>query len=136
MTVDAAGDGPLRENLRLALELARLPALRAPVVIRVVLERAAERTLEIPEVRRGNRMAPGTDVGFPAAAAHREAAAEHFVNVTDGKGDVIQAGPAGARENECIVMTARRSCAQKRGVPRIAVADHEPEPAHEEVQHR
>ena len=51
-------------------------------------------------------MPAGADFGFPAFLAHGDAAADDFVDVGHGEGDMVDAGFAGAVENEKIVVLA------------------------------
>src|SRR5882757_6656868 len=95
VAIDATGNRPFGEELRLALELPWSPGCGAPVIIGVVFERAAERPFEVPEISRRDRVAPGADVRLPALAAHREPAAEHLVDVADCEGNMIETGAAG-----------------------------------------
>src|ERR1700754_3464605 len=51
-------DRPLRKHRRTRCELPRLPFLREHVLVRVVLDQPTRRILEIPEIRRRDRMPP------------------------------------------------------------------------------
>ncbi|SSL83021.1 Uncharacterised protein [Klebsiella pneumoniae] len=71
------------------LKLARLPVFRQIIIVGVVLKSAAGRAVDIPEVGRGDRMAAGTDKRAPRVFIHRNAAADHFMNIPYGKRDVV-----------------------------------------------
>ncbi|MNV93715.1 hypothetical protein D3C71_1884420 [compost metagenome] len=67
-------------------------------------------------------MPPRADFSGPAAAGNVHAAAEHFVHIAHGEGDVVQAGARGGQlQHEQIVVTAFFSGAQERAAIRIAV---------------
>ena len=72
------------------LQLARLPVFRQIIVVGVVLERAAGRAVDVPEIGRGDRVAAGADKGAPLFV-HGDAAADHFVNIAHGECHVVQA---------------------------------------------
>src|SRR6266436_4030498 len=99
---------PLREAVHPVA--AGFPRLGDIVRIAEVLERAAERILEVPEVRGRKRMPAGSDLGLPAAPGKRHAAAEDLVHVANLERDVMQIGLAGPalQEEEVMVLAALR----------------------------
>ena len=67
-------------------------------------------------------MLAGTELGFPALAAHVQAAAKHLVNITHGKGHMVQAaGFARQLQQENIVMPAIHRAAHEDAAPRVTV---------------
>src|SRR5882672_9744734 len=74
------GETPLCKQLRRLLERAGFPPGVDDVGIEVVFGRAAARIVEVPEVARRDRMAPGPERRTPAAPRHIEPAAEQLVD--------------------------------------------------------
>ena len=81
-------------------------------------------------------MPAGADFRLPAFPAHGETAADDFVNVGDGEGDMIDAGLAGAVEHEGVVMIAHALATHEHAVARIFVTDREAELFGVEGAHR
>ena len=122
MAVDAAVDRPFGEHGGAGLELARLPGFGEVVFVGVVLDQAATGVLEIPKVGRRDGVAARAELGGPAAAAHVQAAAKHLVNVTHGKGHVVQAHLAGGQlQQKQVVVAALRGAAHEHAPPGVAV---------------
>ena len=72
------------------LQLARTPVFRQVVIVGVVFKRAAGRTVDVPEIGGGDRMTARPDKGAPVIFIHRNAAADHLMNIAHGKGDMVQ----------------------------------------------
>src|SRR5579864_4038146 len=107
IAVDATVDRPLGEYGRTRFEIARLPFGRELVFVGVVLDQTASRILEVPEVRRRHWMTSRPELRIPAATADMHAAAEHFVDVAHGEGNVIQTALAARqRQQKNIVVAA------------------------------
>lgn len=103
-------------------QLARLPVFGQVVVVGVVLKRPAGRAVDVPEVGGRHRMTARADKGAPVVFIHRNAAADHLVNVAHGKGDVVQAALAVRQlKQEQIVMATARATAQKHRTVDVAV---------------
>ena len=109
------GDGP-------GLEVARLPVGGELVFVGVVLDQAAGRVPEVPEVRRRHRVPARAELGFPAAAREVQAAAEHLVDVAHGEGHVVEAALArGQLQQEQVVVPALGRAAHEGAAAGVAV---------------
>ena len=94
--VEPANDGPFCEQFGLALEVARLPVFRQVVLVRIVFGEPTARGIDIPEIRRGDRVSPGAKLRLPALSADVQTPAEDLVDVPDGEGHMIELGlPSG-----------------------------------------
>src|SRR5437879_3205008 len=89
-------------------DVGRLLVRGQRVFVCVVLDQRACRFLEIPEQRRGDRVAAGTELRLPAAARQVQAAADHLMHVTDREGHMIEAalGPGRLEQEEIVVAAA------------------------------
>ena len=67
--VEPADDGPFCEQFRLALEVAWLPVFRQVVLVRIVFGEPTARGIDIPEIRRGDRVTSGPKLRLPALPA-------------------------------------------------------------------
>src|SRR3954471_4989965 len=72
-------------------------------------------------------MTTGTDLGLPALFAHGDAAADHFVDIGQGEGDMVDARLAGPVEHEQVVVLALDLAAQEIAMPGIFVTQRETE---------
>lgn len=75
-------------------QLARAPVLRQEIIVGVVLKSAAGRAVDVPEIGGRDRVTAGTNKGAPRVFIHRNAAANHFMDIAHGKGHVVQAALA------------------------------------------
>lgn len=104
------------------LQFARLPVFRQIIIVGVVLEGAAGGAVDVPEVGRGDRVATGTDESAPGIFVHRDAAADHLVNIADGESNMIQpALTVRQLQQEEVVMATARAAAQEDRAVNVAV---------------
>ena len=90
-SLDVAQVGqPVIEQLRDISQCSSHLAIRdGRDIIYIARVSAAGRAVDIPDVGRGDRMAAGADTRAPRVFVHRNAAADHFMNIPHGKRDVV-----------------------------------------------
>ena len=122
--VEPADDGPFREQFGLALEVARLPVFRQVVLVRIVFGEPTARGIDIPEIRRGDRVPPGAKLRLPALSADVQPSAEDFVDVTDCERYMVQLWSAcGTLEKKEVVVPSTRCTSHEDTVLGIAVGN-------------
>src|SRR5450830_117640 len=128
VAIDTAINGPLGEHGWTRFKIACLPVGVELVFIGVILDQATSGILEIPEIRRRNRMTARAELGIPTLARHMHATTKYFVNIAHGKGHMIEAGTCFRRlQQEDIVMAADIGAAQERTAFGIMIRGHEAE---------
>ena len=119
---DAIDQMPFAESIHAILM--RLPALGHEIGIAEIFDGATERILEVPEIRRRNRMATRAQLGFPATAGDVHAAAKHLMNVPHGEGHMVQARVArGPLQQEQVMVTAIGGTTHEGATPWVTVGE-------------
>src|SRR5262249_21447528 len=136
LAIDAARNCPFREQFRLALESSGLPFVGAIIFVGVVFEGCGQRVLEVPEIRRRDRMPARADLGFPSLLAHGNSSPDDLVDISQCEGDMIDAGATGTVENENIVVVTDRLTPGEHTMIGIFVTDNKAELLGIECAHR
>ena len=122
--VEPADDGPFCEQFWLALEVAWLPVFRQVVLVRIVFGEPTARGINIPEIRRGDRLPPWAKLRLPALSADVQSSAKDFVDVSDGERYMVQLGSAcGTLEKEEVVVPSTRCTSHEATLSGIAVGN-------------